>query len=431
LSATTATATGITTTVTTTPTASLSGTPTVTVGATTQFTNSSTAGGTWTSSNGNATVDANGLVTGVSAGTAIITYSATVSGCTASDTRTVTVSAAQCVNPTAGGTIAASKSTVTSNESFSLTSTVAPSGQSGTIEYKWQRSTRSATQNFSDIANSNSETLNPGTISVTTWYKRLVRVSCKSNWTGAAESNVVQVTVQAGGGGSECTTPDNFEPNNTQKDAGQLTLGHQVSANLSAANDQDWYKITIPSRGQYTISFTPDGAAGATVVNGSSSKGVVSLNGVGQANKAFVMVLTLDAGTTLIKISDSQLKSKLCYTLNVVSGAQAVPTNSEARESFEEVELEPALLKMNVDVVASPNPVKDQLQVVITDAGYQPNVRVQLLSTDQRVQGTYLVPVLEGRAEQTIDLRQLPEGTYILTVDGQHGRVSRKVLKMN
>ncbi len=108
-----------------------------------------------------------------------------------------------------------------------------------------------------------------------------------------------------------------------------------------------------------------------------------------------------------------------------VSGA----TGLTARESFE---AEPApLLRMNVEVVASPNPVSDQLRVIVTEAGMQPSVRINLMGMDQRLQGTYTVPVQEGRAEQTIDVKGLQEGMYIITVDGAHGRVTRKVLKMN
>jgi hypothetical protein len=35
------------------------------------------------------------------------------------------------------------------------------------------------------------------------------------------------------------------------------------------------------------------------------------------------------------------------------------------------------------------------------------------------------------KAEQSIEVKHMPEGLFILTVDGQHGRVSRKVFKMN
>jgi hypothetical protein len=118
------------------------------------------------------------------------------------------------------------------------------------------------------------------------------------------------------------------------------------------------------------------------------------------------------------------------YVARTINGGNIRVSGSSAaaRESFE---IEPVLLQMNVDVVASPNPVADQLQVVISEAGSQPSVRVQLFGADQRLQGTYNVPVVEGRAQQTIDVKHMPEGLYILTVDGQHGRISRKVLKMN
>jgi hypothetical protein len=100
-----------------------------------------------------------------------------------------------CGNPTSGGTIAAAQSGNSPFDPVAFTSSAAASGHSGTLEYKWQSSTTSNTTGFSDIASSNSDVYDPGSLTQTTWYKRLARVSCQSNWTGAAESNVLEVTV--------------------------------------------------------------------------------------------------------------------------------------------------------------------------------------------------------------------------------------------
>lgn len=102
-----------------------------------------------------------------------------------------------CTNPTSGGTIAAAQSGSSPFDPAAFTSSTAPTGHDGTLEYKWQSSTTSSSAGFSDIASSNAATYDPGSLTQTTWFKRLARVDCKSNWTGAAESNVLEVTVSS------------------------------------------------------------------------------------------------------------------------------------------------------------------------------------------------------------------------------------------
>jgi hypothetical protein len=101
-----------------------------------------------------------------------------------------------CVNPTAGGTIATAQTICTGGDPAAFTSSASPSGETGTLEYKWQLSTTSAVAGFSDIASTNATTYDaPSGLTQTTWYKRLARVTCKPDWTGAAESNVIAVTI--------------------------------------------------------------------------------------------------------------------------------------------------------------------------------------------------------------------------------------------
>jgi hypothetical protein len=100
-------------------------------------------------------------------------------------------------NPTSGGTIAAAQSGSSPFDPAAFTSSAAPSGHTGTLEYKWQSSTTSSSADFNDIASSNSETYDAGALTQTTWYKRLARVSCSSDWTGAAESNILEVTISS------------------------------------------------------------------------------------------------------------------------------------------------------------------------------------------------------------------------------------------
>ncbi len=113
-----------------------------------------------------------------------------------SDTSTVIWSyTPPCINPTNGGTIGNDQTGCGSFTPSALTSLVLPTGQSGTLEFKWQLSTTSSSSGFSDIAGSNTASYSPGILSQTTWYKRIARVDCMTDWTGSVESNVVEITV--------------------------------------------------------------------------------------------------------------------------------------------------------------------------------------------------------------------------------------------
>jgi hypothetical protein len=100
-----------------------------------------------------------------------------------------------CIIPTSGGTLSSDQAGCESLDPAEITGTL-PSGNVGIIEYKWQLSTTSDISSFTDIASANSNNYNPGTVTQTTWFKRLARVSCKDDWTGAAESNVVEVAIE-------------------------------------------------------------------------------------------------------------------------------------------------------------------------------------------------------------------------------------------
>jgi len=100
-----------------------------------------------------------------------------------------------CVNPSTGGSVGDNQSGCGSYAPAALTSTELPAGYSGTLEYKWQVSTTGSSAGFSDIPSSNLTSFDPGPITQTSWYKRLARVDCMPDWSGNAESNVVELTV--------------------------------------------------------------------------------------------------------------------------------------------------------------------------------------------------------------------------------------------
>jgi len=102
-----------------------------------------------------------------------------------------------CINPTSSGSIGSSQSGCGSFTPTPLVSITLPSGYSGTLEYKWQQSTTSNVAGFSDITGSNFPDYSPGTLTQTTWYRRLARVDCMNDWIGAAVTEALEMTVNA------------------------------------------------------------------------------------------------------------------------------------------------------------------------------------------------------------------------------------------
>ncbi|MCD4695550.1 MAG: hypothetical protein K8S16_04845 [Bacteroidales bacterium] len=106
-----------------------------------------------------------------------------------------TLEGGACENPTDGGTIADSQTICNGTVPDPFTSVSPATGYSGNLEYKWQLSADNLV--FTDIPASNSEGLvYSDPITDTTWFKRLARVDCMSDWTGAAESNTIEIMIE-------------------------------------------------------------------------------------------------------------------------------------------------------------------------------------------------------------------------------------------
>ncbi|ALW87024.1 hypothetical protein AUC43_19250 [Hymenobacter sedentarius] len=100
------------------------------------------------------------------------------------------------VNDVTAGVIAGSATGCSPVDATAFTVTTAATG-SGTLSYKWQSSTTSATAtDFADISGATSATYDPGALTATTWFKRIA-TSTLNGVTCSATSNVLTVTVNA------------------------------------------------------------------------------------------------------------------------------------------------------------------------------------------------------------------------------------------
>jgi len=100
-----------------------------------------------------------------------------------------------CSNPTNGGAIGPFQKVCYGQKPEPITTLVEPANYGGTLEYIWEMSTTGATDGFSEIAGATNKIYQPDSLFTTTWFRRLVRVSCKADWTGAQYSNVLKIKV--------------------------------------------------------------------------------------------------------------------------------------------------------------------------------------------------------------------------------------------
>jgi len=101
----------------------------------------------------------------------------------------------ECVNPDDGGLISGEQSSCNSFIPEEIKNEELPSGHIGELNYKWQMSITGSEVDFEDILGANDDSFSPGTVTRTTWYRRLARVDCDEDWDEAAASNVVKITI--------------------------------------------------------------------------------------------------------------------------------------------------------------------------------------------------------------------------------------------
>ncbi len=99
-----------------------------------------------------------------------------------------------CSNPVNGGSIADDQLLCSGSIPDLFSNTTTPNGQVGTLVYQWQSSNDNTT--FSDINGATTAAFQAGALSSDTWFKRLAKASCQSQW---KESNPVKITISPNG----------------------------------------------------------------------------------------------------------------------------------------------------------------------------------------------------------------------------------------
>ena len=129
-----------------------------------------------------------------------------------------------CNNPANGGVIAANQTICVNTAAAPFTNvSLPPTPYDGTLEYQWRISTNGSA--FSDISGATgTDYTYSGLINVPTWFRRMAKVTCESNW---VSSNVLEINLeQPSLSGSLAKTPNQAA----------VCQGAPVSASLTAGS---------------------------------------------------------------------------------------------------------------------------------------------------------------------------------------------------
>jgi gliding motility-associated-like protein len=102
-----------------------------------------------------------------------------------------------CTQPVAAGSIGNSQSSCVSFTPDPILNITTPSGYTGELEYRWQKSIVDGSTGFMDIPASDTPSYSPSFISQATWFRRLSRVKCTTDWPAEGISNVVDIIINS------------------------------------------------------------------------------------------------------------------------------------------------------------------------------------------------------------------------------------------
>ncbi len=222
-----------------------------------------------------------------------------------------------CDDPTSGGDIDGNQSGDSPFSPATLTSVSGASGHTGTLEYQWQSSTTSSSTGFSDISAANATTYSPGTLTQTTWFKRLARVDCRSGWTEAASSDVVQITVIGPPSQLALTTSA----------AGAASGAAFTTQPVVAIRDSNGNTVTSDSASMVTMTVS----TGATVVGtatATASSGVATFSTVGLSGPAASYTLTFSSGALTTATQPITLATGSASQLGLTTSAAGAASGS-------------------------------------------------------------------------------------------------------
>ena len=282
-----------------------------------------------------------------------------------------------CDNITDGGTISGDETLCPIDTPTPITSDVLPSGGSGAVEYQWLMSTQGCPISITDgIPGANQSTYSPGSVSETTYFRRLSRRIGCGDWM-SGESNCVVKTID-----SNCDPIDN------------CTATYSIDGNT----------VTIPTPNFPIVSIKILDAATFAQVYGCDLFSTPCDGDV---------VETLTAGNYYIQIQTFETWAAIeCDIFDLITINSARLGNESNNFIEEKTELQ--LDKEYAKPLIFPNPAQSTINVALSDY-IGKDVEIQIIDQLGKRQGIISINRLSENVI-SIPLNHLKGGIYSLQI---------------
>lgn len=346
-----------------------------------------------------------------------VLYSFSGPGVTGQGSTTATVNSAGTYTVTAtglNGCVATTTATVTENRSAPANVVLTNNGpltcSQPTVGLTAGSTTPGVTYSFAGPTGAVSGTANIANVTAAGTYT--VTVTGANGCTATATTSVVQSSV----GGATVTNSASCIPTSQTLSNGTYTLTSNVTSPVA-------YTTTYSVRSSASASLTAI-AANTVIRQGASANENITASASGNS-----LTLTVGSQTSFSVLSGYQIVTTVITGCGTFTAVTTVGNCGTGRQGV--VSQLSAETPIRLEVQAYPNPTNDVLNVTISGAGNQKTIMLRLYDMTQRQSGEWPVSISEGKGQATISIREMIDGVYILSAEGQQGRATRKVIKQN
>ena len=219
---------------------------------------------------------------------------------------------------------------------------------------------------------------------------------------------------------SVCT--DNFEPNNTYQASNVIPLNSDQTGQINVATDIDWFTFTTTAPGTkilIVLSNLPKDYN--MILYNSSLMQLATATALGTVNDS-IKKNFMGAGTYYLKVSgrSGAFDAALCYGLRV--------NTSNINFKFAEDELNEETSVVRPELIAFPNPVKDNLNLNFTSPS-RGTATIHVFDMVGKVVLELHMETVEGENKFTLDFTAYHKGIYFVEISQGGIKVTKKLIK--
>lgn len=242
-----------------------------------------------------------------------------------------------------------------------------------------------------------------------------------NNGFGTQPGNLIRSRVGAasclsGTGGSNpqaCT--DTYESNEKRTTAKTIPKSTTISAKIGSSTDRDWFKFSITSTKDITVTLSNVAADYDMVVYKGTTQVGISENSYPYNETVFLDNAT--SGTYYIGVYgwNGQYNATLCYNLLASIANPLLPLDDANKTD------------LTSQFTVFPNPVNNMATLQLT-TNNDTQAKIVLTDLSGRIVSQQTTKLYAGKNQTNIDTQTLPNGMYLVTIDYNGSRVTQKML---